>query len=279
MPQSPSDPITLEVREFYEKNPFPNYDGIQDYADIVMQGQRSAFSRKLLSSVGMNKLILECGCGTGQLSHFLSLNNNHVLGIDLSLSSLQLALDFKLQHNLQRTAFVQMDIFDLAIRDETFDVVISSGVLHHTKDARRAFAAVAGKLKPGGAIVVGLYNRYARLPTLARSKLLGALGSRIDPIVRKRIHDPRKAEIWVNDQYYHPHETWHSADEVLAWFAENNITFTSCYPPITGTQQADNFFDPGTPGTKAKRLLSQLAWLGSIGAEGGLFVMMGRKGT
>ena len=29
--------------------------------------------------------MLECGCGTGQLSHFLSLNNNHVLGIDLSL--------------------------------------------------------------------------------------------------------------------------------------------------------------------------------------------------
>ena len=37
-------------------------------------------------------------------------------------------------------------------------MVISTGVLHHTKDARAAFASIVRKAKPGGLIVVGLYN-------------------------------------------------------------------------------------------------------------------------
>ena len=39
---------------------------------------------------------------------------------------------------------------------------ISSGVLHHTKDARRAFASIVRKAKPGGIVIVGLYNTFGR---------------------------------------------------------------------------------------------------------------------
>jgi 2-polyprenyl-3-methyl-5-hydroxy-6-metoxy-1,4-benzoquinol methylase len=92
------------------------------------------------------------------MSQFLSLNNNHVLGIDLSRSSLRLALSTRLRNGLQRSAFALMNIFDLAVKDDSFDVVLSSGVLHHTKDARRAFASIVRKAKPGGIVIVGLYN-------------------------------------------------------------------------------------------------------------------------
>jgi SAM-dependent methyltransferase len=169
-----------------------------------------------------------------------------------------------------------MNIFEMGIEDESFDVVVSSGVLHHTKDARRAFGLVVKKCKPGGVIVVGLYNSYARWPTFVRSKLIGILGSRIDYVVRKRIRDARKAEIWVKDQYYNPHETWHSIDEVLGWFDENGIDYLNCRPPILGSE-ADGMFQPTNPGTPLTRVLTQLSWLGSIAAEGALFVMFGRK--
>jgi 2-polyprenyl-3-methyl-5-hydroxy-6-metoxy-1,4-benzoquinol methylase len=91
------------------------------------------------------------------------------VGVDLSLSSLGLALEHKLRNGLRRPAFAQMNIFDLAVKDESFDVVISTGVLHHTRDARRAFAAITRKAKPGGIVVVGLYNAYGRVPTFLRS--------------------------------------------------------------------------------------------------------------
>jgi SAM-dependent methyltransferase len=222
-------------------------------------------------------LILECGCGTGQLSHFLTLNNNHVLGIDLSLSSLKLAIEHKQRNSVGRVGFVAMNIFDLAVKDETFDVVISTGVLHHTRDARRAFASIVRKVKPGGLVVVGLYNWFARVPTWLRSKLIGVLGPQIDYVVRSRIRDRRKAEIWVKDQYYNPHETWHSIDEVLQWFRENDLSYASCRPPILGADGNGEMFAPTSPGTKAGRVLTQLSWLGTIAAEGALFVMVGRR--
>ena len=169
-----------------------------------------------------------------------------------------------------------MNIFDLAVKDNTFDVVISTGVLHHTRDARRAFSAIVQKAKPGGIVVVGLYNWFARVPTSIRSKLISLVGPEIDYVVRNRIRDRRKAEIWIKGQYYNPHETWHSIDEVLGWFEENQISYLNCFPKILGASERD-LFDAGGAGSKAQRILTQLSWLGSIAAEGALFIMTGRR--
>jgi carbamoyltransferase len=278
-PGNDLDPITGKVKAFYEEHPFPNYDGVQEFGDLVNRGLNNPFAKGLLDAIGCNKLILECGCGTGQLSHFLSLNNNHVLGVDLSLSSLKLAVEHKLRNSVSRVGFVQMNVFELGVKDTMFDVVISTGVLHHTRDARGAIAALVRKAKPGGLVVVGLYNRFARVPTWVRAKLIGTLGPRIDYVVRRRIRDPRKAEIWIKDQYYNPHESWHSVDEVLHWFAENDVSYLNCRPAILGSglRQGDGMFAATSPGSRLGRVLTQLSWLGSIAAEGALFVMIGRR--
>jgi SAM-dependent methyltransferase len=274
-----NDTVTGKVKAFYEEHPFPNYEGVQDFGDLVSRGQKNSFAKRLLDAIGYNKLILECGCGTGQMSHFLSLNNNHVLGIDLSLSSLKLAVEHKRRNDVARASFVQMNIFDLGVKDGVFDVVFSSGVLHHTRDARRAFASIVRKAKPGGIVIVGLYNWFARVPTLVRSKLIGLLGPKIDYVVRSRIHDRRKAEIWIKDQYYNPHETWHSVDEVMGWFCENNVAYLSCEPKILGAggESDDRMFIRTNPSSKFARILTQLSWLGTIAAEGALFVMIGQR--
>ena len=271
--------ITAKVRSFYEENPFPNYEGLEEFGELVSKGHASSFSKNLLDAVGYNKTILECGCGTGQMSHYLQLNNNHVLGIDMSLASLGLATQHKNHNGLSRASFAQMNIFNLAIKDNSFDVVISHGVLHHTFDARRAFGEIVKKLKPGGIIMVGLYNNPARLPTLIRSKLIGLFGPNIDFVVRNRIRDKRKAETWIADQYYNPHETWHSIDEVMGWFRENDISYANCSPAIMGTdgETADGLFTETSPGTHYQRAVTQLSWLGTIAREGALFDVIGKK--
>ncbi len=271
--------ITRKVRSFYEENPFPNYDGIEEFGDLVSKGNQNDFTRRLLRSIGYNKLVLECGCGTGQMSHYLQLNNNHTLGADLSLGSLALAVEHKKRNQLVRSSFAQMNIFDLAIKDDSFDVVIAHGVLHHTFDARRAFAEVVRKAKPGGVVIVGLYNSYARVPTWLRSKVIGLFGPKIDYVVRSRIRDARKADIWVKDQYYNPHETWHSIGETLSWFEENDVEFLNCSPPIleTAGETNEDLFAPSEPGTRAQRFFTQLGWLSSIAREGALFDLIGRR--
>jgi len=152
------------------------------------------------------------------------------------------------------------------------------GVLHHTRDARKAFAAIVRKAKPGGIVVVGLYNRIARLPTLIRSKLIGVLGPEIDYVVRNRIRDRRKAEIWIKN----PHETWHSIDEVMAWFRENGVSYLNSSPRIAGSTYAGeqrDMFAGTNPGPNPARILSQISWLKGLSSEDALFVMIGRRGT
>ena len=271
--------VTERVKSFYEENPFPSYEGLEEFGALVNKGSRNPFSAGLLKAIGHNKRILECGCGTGQLSHFLQLNNNHVLGVDMSLASLALALEHKRRNQLARCAFAQMNIFNLAVRDEAFDVVISHGVLHHTFDARRAFAEVVRKVRPGGIVIVGLYNRYARVATWVRGHLIRVFGPGVDYVVRRRIMDGRKADIWIQDQYFNPHETWHTIDEVLSWFEENDVSFLNCSPAIMGTpgEESPDLFGPSDPGTAYQRVVTQLSWLGSIAREGSLFDMIGRR--
>jgi len=271
--------VTTRVKAFYEENPFPSYDGLEDFGKLVHKGFQNPFSAELLDAVGFNKLVLECGCGTGQLSHFLQLNNNHVLGVDMSLASLKLAVDHKRRNALARCGFAQMNLFDLAIKDASFDVVIAHGVLHHTRDAKRAFMSVARKAKPGGIVMVGLYNWYARVPTWLRSKVIGTLGPNIDFVVRRRIRDAEKARIWIADQYRNPHETWHSIDEVLGWFDECGIAYRNCVPPIMGTdgETAESMFAATDPGSQSQRVVSQLSWLFTIAREGALFDVVGQR--
>lgn len=271
--------VTARVKSFYEENPFPSYEGLEEFGELVNKGSHNSFSANLLKAVGYNKTVLECGCGTGQLSHFLQLNNNHVLGIDMSLGSLSLAVEHKLRNGLNRCGFAQMNIFDMAIKDNSFDVVISHGVLHHTFDARRAFAQIVKKAKPGGIVMVGLYNRPARIMTWLRSKLVGVLGNNIDYVVRNRISDARKADIWIKDQYYNPHETWHSIDEVMTWFDENNVEFLNCSPAILDSdgETAETLFSQTAPGTAYQRAVTQLGWIFTIAREGALFDVVGRK--
>ncbi len=197
----------------------------------------------------------------------------------MSLPSLALAIEHKRRNRLERCGFAQMNLFELAVKDESFDVVISHGVLHHTFDARGAFARIVRKLKPGGIVIAGLYNRYARTATWARSKLLRLFGPRIDFVVRHRIRDAAKANVWIQDQYFNPHETWHTLDEVLGWFEENDVEYLNCAPPILDTdgEDATSLFAATDPGTRYQRVVTQLSWLGSIAREGSLFDVIGRR--
>jgi SAM-dependent methyltransferase len=271
--------VTKRVKSFYEETPFPNYEDIEDYGGLVSKASKNPFMARLLKAIGYNKLILECGCGTGQMSQYLQLNNNHVLGIDMSLGSLKLAIQHKLRNQLVRSNFCQMNIFNLAVKDNTFDVVISHGVLHHTHNARKAFGEIIKKVKPGGIVMVGLYNRPARFPAWARSKLIKLFGPQIDYVVRNRIKDIAGADSWIKDQYFNPHETWHSIDEIMDWFEQNGVEFLNCSPPILGTdgESETNLFAKTSPGSAYQRQVTQLGWLASIDREGALFDLIGKK--
>ena len=173
------------------------------------------------------------------------------------------------------------NLFRHPLNQGSFDLVISDGVLHHTSDCAGAFRSIAGLVKPGGAIVIGLYNRLGRLPTLWRRSLIKVLGATgISFKYRERDEsEMTRRQVWLRQQYQHPHETRHSMTEILGWFDAAGFDYTASIPTI-GDREVDadmRLFDPRSAGTSWDRLSSEIEMLLSGGAGDGRCIMIGRR--
>lgn len=95
-------------------------------------------------------LCLDLGCGSAWLALELAGYGARVMGVDISWGLLARARENVLASGLApRVSLIQSDAHCLPFRDETFDFVFGSGILHHL-DFDRACAEVARILKRGG---------------------------------------------------------------------------------------------------------------------------------
>ena len=276
------DAVTEDVQDFYTEAPFPNYNDFDDVATFVQRAERSVFAKMLRREIPMNAKVLEVGCGTAQMSNYLAASTmSHVYAADLTPASLKLGVNFAKSNDIKGITFLQMNLFRPCIKPGSIDVLISNGVLHHTYDTKKAFMSIAPLVKPGGHILIGLYNKIGRLRTDLRRVLFKTFGERalvLDPHLRGELSQEKRRS-WINDQYLHPQERKHSMSELLSWFDEAGFEFTYSIPRIGGTMQADDrLFEPRSPGTAMDRTLGEIGMLFStLGGEGGLYIMIGRK--
>lgn len=275
--------VTDIVKSFYEETPFPNYDDLDSRESLRLKARRGVFAQLLDEQLPAGSVVLEAGCGTGQLSNFLGMGwNRTVVGADLCANSLRLAKAFRDKFAITNVNFVQMNLFRPPFENRGFDVVICNGVLHHTADPAAGFSALAAKLKPGGYIIVGLYNRLGRLPTLWRRRAMELFGKRpmlLDARLRGGDLNRGRWAAWFRDQYQHPHESRHSITEVLRWFEAADVEFRSSAPSVGDTKFTADFrlFDRHSAGTRIERVATEMEMLLSGGTDGGLFIMIGRK--
>jgi SAM-dependent methyltransferase len=281
-PDGKSD-VTEMVKSFYEDTPFPNYDDLDGRESLLTKARRGVFARLLDEQLGRPAMVLEAGCGTGQLANFLGMGwGRTVIGADLCLNSLRLAKSFRDRCSIANVQFVQMNLFRPPFEDGTFDLVISNGVLHHTSDPEGGFHSIARKLKPGGHVIVGLYNWLGRLPTLWRRRLIEIFGERwaaLDPRLRGSRLDSGRWAAWYLDQYRHPHESKHSMAEVGKWFDLSGIDLTFTIPPVGGEDFTEDtqLFRPRPSHGNLGYVVSELEMLLTGGRDGGLYTMIGRK--
>lgn len=284
-PEMAERDVTELVKAFYEETPFPNYDDDETPQTLAAKARRNLLVSALDTQLPEDAVVLEAGCGTGQLSNFLGLSpRRRVFGGDVCLNSLRLGDGFRRRHAVPNAAFLQMNLFRPPFRDGSFDLVICNGVLHHTGDAHAGFAALLDKVKPGGFILVGLYNAYARLPTLWRRWAFARFGAAAHVLDRRltagRFNEARR-QAWFRDQYQHPHETRHSYDEVLGWFDAAGVEYLSSLPPADGGAftARTRLFEQQPRGGGLGRVGVQLRMLAAGGQYGGIFIMIGRKPT
>lgn len=115
---------------------------------------RSYFDLVPDESLGEGALVLDAGCGGGRWAYQVQRHGARVIAIDLG-RSVEVA-----ERNTRasgRVACVQGDVRQPPLREATFDLVYSLGVLHHIVETDLAVGRLARLLRPGASLLVYLY--------------------------------------------------------------------------------------------------------------------------
>lgn len=175
------DSTSISVRKQYEQNPYPRWiytnirdarEGATSLSAVAKRISINVKETEILSSSTPDVLIAGCGTGQQSLNAASRFPHGRILAVDLSLSSLSYAKRKTEEFGVTNIDYMQADILDLELLDQQFDVVESTGVLHHMDDPMAGWAVLEQCLKPGGLMKIGLYSKTARKSvTVAREKI------------------------------------------------------------------------------------------------------------
>jgi SAM-dependent methyltransferase len=127
------------------------------------------------------KDVLECGCGSGQHTSFVTPYARSVTAVDLNTAEIAR----RRNEGAGNVEFVEADIAEMSLGRQ-FDLVFSVGVVHHTDDPDRTVDNLTRHVRPGGKLILWVYSeegnwlvrhgvepiRKALLRRMARRKLL-----------------------------------------------------------------------------------------------------------
>jgi SAM-dependent methyltransferase len=138
--------------------------GTRDFFDAVERHRYNEYAPWMPEVMGFNEFagarLLEVGCGMGTDLLQFARGGAKVTGVDLTPRSIEISR----QHFAVCGESGQFAIADgehLPFADESFDVVYSNGVLHHTPDTAGAVREIHRVLRRGGQARVMLYHRHS----------------------------------------------------------------------------------------------------------------------
>ncbi len=154
--------------------------GTREFFDAIERHRYSEYAPWMPRLMGFEEFrdarLLEIGCGMGTDLLQFARAGARCIGIDLTPRSIEIT-----RHRFAlygaNGAFMISDGERLPFRSESFDVVYSNGVLHHTPDTEGAICEVYRVLRKGGTAKVMLYHRNSLnywIEIILRRGLLGA---------------------------------------------------------------------------------------------------------
>lgn len=162
------DAANAQVRDFWESASCGEIYAAGD--DVVAQLESQAKERYRLEpyifdfakfSDGAGRDVLEIGVGMGaDHAEWAKAGPRRLTGVDLTDRALAWTRR-RLQALCLQSELLRADAEALPFPDESFDIVYSWGVLHHSPDTARAINEVHRVLRPGGTARLMLYHRYS----------------------------------------------------------------------------------------------------------------------
>jgi len=161
------DEISLKVREMYEENPYPRWVSYRspNYKNVLDAFKKETSNTNTHFKINLSRpKILIAGCGTGyeMANRSNMLKNAKVTAIDISKRSIAYAKIKAEEINLNNIHFYHADILELDKINESYDVILCSGVLHHLADPMKGWRNLRTLLKDNGLMRIALYSEKAR---------------------------------------------------------------------------------------------------------------------
>ena len=180
------DELSRAVQRQYEENPYPRWIRCTQgtpgpLPDVIRRALPHLRDENLPDTDAPGILIAGCGTGIQTMTAVGNYLNAKVLAVDISETSLVYSLRKLKEHDVRSVRHLHADILDLDSLGEQFDLIECFGVLHHMADSQRGLNVLAGCLKPGGVMLLGLYSAIARQSVIAARALIAAKGYPADP--------------------------------------------------------------------------------------------------
>lgn len=161
-----------DVTRYWNENPvhsveFPVAGYSRDYFDYIDRLRWTDNERwteeKFYNLPGdRNTRILDAGCGVGVFTRYYARKGFQVDAVDITDRAVETTKASLKLYGLE--ARVQLgSVEDLPFAADTFDYIVSNGVIHHTPNTERAVAEFYRVLRPGGTASVCIYYRNALL--------------------------------------------------------------------------------------------------------------------
>ena len=167
---------------------------------------RTRFERNDIPlDVFKGKRCLDAGCGGGRATIMMAeAGASEVVAFDLSDTNIETTLGRARERGLDNVVAQQGSLLEVPFEDESFDVVWSNGVLHHTGDTDLSLREIARCLKPGGWMWLYLYGSggiYWHMVDWVREMLAGIHVSECIAQLRLQNVPVRRTAEWIDDWF------------------------------------------------------------------------------
>jgi SAM-dependent methyltransferase len=115
-------------------------------------------------------ILLDAGCGSGMFSNLAIEAGAQVIGVDAAPGLLEIA-----RRRNPRNNFMEEDLEALPFADNSFDVVVGFNSFQYAESFEKALAEAKRVLKPGGRLVVGIWDKPEKSDATHVLKSIGTL--------------------------------------------------------------------------------------------------------
>jgi ubiquinone/menaquinone biosynthesis C-methylase UbiE/uncharacterized protein YbaR (Trm112 family) len=195
------------------------------------------------------KTMLDAGCGNGTMTAALSGFGLEIVGLDLNdgLGRAYANRGKYAPEAVRQVQYVQGNLVKPPLKESVFDLIYSSGVIHHTPSSKKTFESLVRLVEKGGRLYVWVYGKrpwpvrlffwwgrglkhWMTLKSVMRicrllsplykmgAELLHAIG-----LMSFRRRNTQEITLDLFDAFAPRYNHWHTEAEVRSWFEDQGF--------------------------------------------------------